>query len=267
MLRRTISKGAPPPPGSRRPALGGRPSVGGRGGSPAATYSSRSRGSTRSPMPRTSPGGSSDARHEHHLLDPDARVALHLREEGVDVVERVGHREDRALDLGRVAALVSQWPASTSSLCATSSGRRGRGCRRRRSCATSRSVLRSPLPPMRICGPRRLDRRRAADRLVEPVVLALVRPVVVAPHLEADLHRLLQPLEALADRRERHAEPEVLALVPRRADAELGPAAGEHVERGHRLGQQPRVAVGHAGDEEAERRCRSVWPATKPSAV
>ena len=119
-------------------------------------------------------------------------------------------------------------------------------------CATSRSVLRSPLPPMRIRGRGVLTGMRAAQRLRELVVPALVRAVVVAPHLQADLDRLLEPLEALGRRRERHAEAAVLALVPRRADAELGPAARHDVERRHRLGQQPGMAVGHAGDEQAQ---------------
>ena len=87
---------------------------------------------------------------------------------------------------------------------------------------------------------------------------ALVRTVVVAPHLEADLQRLLEALEALGQRRERHAEAEVLALVPGGTDAELGPAAREHVEGGDDLGQQPGVAVGDAGDEQPAAACRSV---------
>ena len=44
----------------------------------------------------------------------------------------------------------------------------------------------------------------------------------------------------------------MLALVPRRADAELGPPLGQHVERRDGLGEQAGVAVGHAGDQQAE---------------
>ena len=45
--------------------------------------------------------------------------------------------------------------------------------------------------------PRRADRARRAQGLGQLVVRALVGPVVVAPHLEADLQRLFQPFVAL----------------------------------------------------------------------
>ena len=77
-------------------------------------------------------------------------------------------------------------------------------------------------------------------------------PVVVAPHLAHDLQGLLEPLEPLGQRRERHAEGAVLALVPGRADAEGGPPAGEHVEGRHDLGEQAGVAVGHAGHQQLQ---------------
>ena len=44
----------------------------------------------------------------------------------------------------------------------------------------------------------------------------------------------------------------MLTLVPGRADAEHRPAAGQHVERRHDLGQQARVAVGDARDDQAK---------------
>jgi hypothetical protein len=83
-------------------------------------------------------------------------------------------------------------------------------------------------------------------------VLPVVRAVVVAPHLQADLQRLLEALEALGDRWVRHAEPAVLALVPGGADAELGAATGEDVEGGDDLGQQAGMAVRDTGDEQPE---------------
>ena len=49
-----------------------------------------------------------------------------------------------------------------------------------------------------------------------------------------------------------HPEADVLALVPRRADAEHCAAAGEDVERGDDLRQQARVAIADAGHEQAE---------------
>jgi hypothetical protein len=60
---------------------------------------------------------------------------------------------------------------------------------------------------------------------------------VAAPHLQADLQGLLEPLEPLADRGERDAQPARLLLVPGGADAEPGTPAGQHVQRGDGLGQ------------------------------
>ena len=51
--------------------------------------------------------------------------------------------------------------------------------------------------------PRAAHRLGAADRLLELVVPTAVRAVVVAPHLQADLDRLLESLEPLGRRRER----------------------------------------------------------------
>ena len=96
------------------------------------------------------------------------------------------------------------------------------------------------------------DRPRRADRLGQPVVGPLVGAVVVAPHLMADLQRLLEALEALGHRGERHAVGEVLPLVPRGPDAELGPALGHDVERGDDVGQEPRVPVGDARHHQAQ---------------
>ena len=57
----------------------------------------------------------------------------------------------------------------------------------------------------------------------------------------------------------------MLLLEPGGADTELGAAAGEDVERGDRLGQQARVTVGDAGNQEAE--AQLVCAAMKPRAV
>ena len=105
---------------------------------------------------------------------------------------------------------------------------------------------------MRMRRTRPADGLRAAQRLLEREVLAVVRAVVVAPHLQADLDGFLELFEAVLQRGERHTEPPVLALVPGGTDAQLGPAARQHVEGGDRLGQQPRVAIRHARDEQAQ---------------
>jgi len=80
-------------------------------------------------------------------------------------------------------------------------------------------------------------------------VPAVIGGLVAAPHLQADLQRLLQPLEPLGHRRERDAQPAGLLLVPGRADAQPGPPAGQHVQGGHGLGEDARVPVNGAGHQ------------------
>ena len=79
-------------------------------------------------------------------------------------------------------------------------------------------------------------------------MLAVIGGVGVAPHLQADLQGLLEPLEALRRAREEQAESLGLLAVPRRADAEPRAALGEHVERGDDLGEHAGVAVADRGD-------------------
>src|SRR3981189_3006482 len=90
-------------------------------------------------------------------------------------------------------------------------------------------------------------------------MLSLEGSVVLrVPHLLADSQRFLQPLEPFGYRWEGNAEATMLPLVPGGTDPERGPAAGQHVERGHDLGEQARMPVGHAGDEQAESYGRGV---------
>jgi hypothetical protein len=96
---------------------------------------------------------------------------------------------------------------------------------------------------------RAAHRQRRVEQPVEAVVLPHVRGLVAGEHLPADEQRLLQPLEPLGGRREQQAQAARLVGVPGRADAQHGPAAGEHVEGGHRLGQQTRFPVRDAGDQ------------------
>jgi hypothetical protein len=56
----------------------------------------------------------------------------------------------------------------------------------------------------------------------------------------------------MARLRKGHAEGEVLPLEPAGADAEVSPATGEDVERGHRLHQDAGMVVGDAGHHRAE---------------
>src|SRR6185437_8047940 len=62
------------------------------------------------------------------------------------------------------------------------------------------------------------QRLRRVQRPPKRVVLALVGLLVAPPHLQADLQRLLKPLEALGDRGEGYAKSPRFLLVPRGAD-------------------------------------------------
>ena len=110
--------------------------------------------------------------------------------------------------------------------------------------------------------PRRTDRQRGTQRLGQVVVRALVGAVVVAPHLFANLQRLLEPLKALRHGRKRNTQPQVLAFVPGSTDAEFRSSTRQHVQGRYRLGQQPGVTVGHSADEQAQTQvlslCRDV---------
>jgi len=97
-----------------------------------------------------------------------------------------------------------------------------------------------------------LQRLRNAQGLSQVVVLAVEGAVVRAPHLPADAQGLLQALEAFGHRRKGHAEPCVFALVPSRADTQQCSSSGQDVQRGEGLGEQTRMAVGDAGDEQAQ---------------
>ena len=97
-----------------------------------------------------------------------------------------------------------------------------------------------------------LDRLGQAARIRDRVVLTAERHVVPAEHRPADLHRFLEPVETHLVPRVLEPERIVLDVVPGAADAENGPTLRDDVERGDDLRQQPRVAVGHAGDERAE---------------
>src|SRR6266851_8465864 len=76
------------------------------------------------------------------------------------------------------------------------------------------------------------DRRvRAGERLrrvqgaLKTVMLAGIRAVGIAPHLQADLQGLFEPLEPLSGGRECQPKPVCLIGIPGGADAEPGPAA------------------------------------------
>ncbi len=91
------------------------------------------------------------------------------------------------------------------------------------------------------------QRLRHIQRLTQVDMIAVERLSIAhlaLPHLQAGANRLLQPVEALAHRRERQPEPRGLLRIVAGTDAEHRPAAGEHVERRHHLRQQPGGPVG-----------------------
>ena len=89
--------------------------------------------------------------------------------------------------------------------------------------------------------------------LPEPVVPAVeIDPSFGVEQPPDERAGLFEAVRALAHGREVPAVGLVLADVPSRADAERDAAAGDDVDGGRHLGQERRVAVGVAGDEDAE---------------
>src|SRR4029453_13025086 len=97
-----------------------------------------------------------------------------------------------------------------------------------------------------------LYRRRYVQRLVRAVVAPVERRAFAAQHAADDLERLVEPRQALADRREIEAIALVLGLEPARADPEDRAAARHDVERRDDLREVGGIPVGVAGDERAE---------------
>ena len=102
-----------------------------------------------------------------------------------------------------------------------------------------------------------LHRGGQARRVDRAEVLALVRGAVLGEEAADQRERLLELVEAAADRREVVAEGLGLGLVPPRAEAELEAAAGDVVERRRGLREQARVPVEDAEHEAAE--CGPGW--------
>ena len=180
-------------------------------------------GAPRSQSRSTWPTGSSARGHHPDLVDPEGGVRLHPAQERVEVVERVAAGERGALDLGGVAAHVGAVAVEHVDLVLHLVGVEAEevaGVGVLRDQAQRLALAAAADQDRRAAGP---DRRRDADRLGQAVVPALEGAVVVAPHLPADLQRLLEPLEPLGGGRERDAEAGVLALVPGRADARASP--------------------------------------------
>jgi hypothetical protein len=80
----------------------------------------------------------------------------------------------------------------------------------------------------------------------------LAAALLAVPHLQAGLDGLLEDVEALPQRWERESQSCRLLGVVARADAEHRPAAGEDVEGGDHLGEEPGRPVGSGGRESHE---------------
>jgi hypothetical protein len=103
---------------------------------------------------------------------------------------------------------------------------------------------------------RLLDVRRVVGRLVQLVVAALEVGLRLRPEQLDHLHGFVQPLQSLARRVEGDCEDVVLVRMPGSADAELQPAAGDVIDRRRLLGQDRRVSVGVAANEDAKPHAR-----------
>ena len=93
--------------------------------------------------------------------------------------------------------------------------------------------------------------RVAVHRVVRPVVLE-GRPGGRRPQAGDDGELLLEPVEALADRREGDAEGGVLLLEPARAQPELDPPAAHLVDPGDGHGERPGQPERGRADQGAE---------------
>ena len=97
-----------------------------------------------------------------------------------------------------------------------------------------------------------LDVRRVVRRLVELVVAALEHRLRLRPELLDHLDGFVEAAEALASGVEGDGEGVVLVGVPGGAEAELEAAVGDVVDGRGLLGEDGGMAVGVAGDEDAE---------------
>src|SRR6266536_1164346 len=104
-----------------------------------------------------------------------------------------------------------------------------------------------------LTGARNQDRRmgpaetlREVERALAVVVFPLERTLVTLlslPHTQADLEHLLQPLVTLFQWREGQSRPACLLFVVTSANAQPGTPPRQHIQGGHRLGQQDWLPV------------------------
>ena len=126
---------------------------------------------------------------------------------------------------------------------------------RHQECVPARCVLGDDAqgPPLaRAADPERhrvLQWLRLAPGVAQLEVAAIERRRLLRPEAAADAARLVQHVHPLADPREGDPVLVVLELVPRCAEAELEPSAGDVVDgRGH-VREHGRVPVGDTDDD------------------
>ena len=90
-------------------------------------------------------------------------------------------------------------------------------------------------------------------------MLAVERSLIIAPHLRADAQGLLQPLEALGQRREEQAQAAGLLLVPGGPDAEHRPAARQDIKGRHRPGPLNDLTPGAAPSRRERPGCKRAY--------
>src|SRR5882757_1408473 len=148
------------------------------------------------------------ARHRPDVDEIEAQVGtlVDLSQVVIDVVERIGEQTRGQSDVGEVTADRIAVSAQHVELVGHLVQRRGAVPDVRVLCDQPQRLLLAVATDEDRRAP---DRLWLTDGLGQLVVLALVRPVVATPHLLADLQCLLEHLEAVLERRVRHAEREV----------------------------------------------------------
>src|SRR5215831_18479118 len=107
------------------------------------------------------------------------------------------------------------------------------------------------------------DRQRRTKRFGQSIMLPHIERTFPRPHLQRDLDGLLEALEALLQRWERHAECNSFMFVPASPYTEIRSTARKHVESRHRLHQNTRIPVGITPVTSAPSWIELVWAAKK----
>ena len=104
----------------------------------------------------------------------------------------------------------------------------------------------------------RLHRSRIAERVGQVDVLAVEGDALAVEEAAEHDRGLLELVEAVLDRQERHAEGAELALVPAGAEPELDAAAAQVVDGDRGLAEHARIPIADAEDQAADRAPRVV---------